>query len=402
LCVNAADVFWTIELQRVQDELTNGNFTKARELAEGFQAEFRDSWAERPIRERQVRKLEYKARMMNVRFALASAQKQCGLYREAKTGLESALNDFEEVRDKLWQQVRISGAYRGAYEQMFLLMWDKGAVRGMANAAQAANAAGETQASLQSELFDLECTHALLLDTLGAMELDCGNLTSAEKRFRDGLKVREFLGGPKLQTLGGPHLSHYATVCRNFGRLFLKQGDERYRNGDVESARKLYDRADAYFSEANGIFEDCEKADLSSLLKAAELGMADLLFNKAELAMARAVYMSEQEKGKNVEDLLDQAEQWLLEAADIIEKQLETRDHPYLIFCWANLAGVSARRVILLDKELEDAAADYVRQSEELIAKRDLAPTCHQATVLQAEKAWVARAGEKVRELTRY
>lgn len=381
------DAFLQIETERLNKELVNGNYKKALELAETYNKEFQDFVKGMSARERYARNLDILWRRINVRAALATSHKYFGNYDEAKQGLESAIDGFEELRDKLWQRIRAAGAYKGAYEQVFLEMWDRGTIRGMVNAANAANAADDAHNSLQSNLFRVELLHAELLDTLGSLELDQGKLAAAERHFRNGLRVREFLGGEKLKDLGGPHASAYATFTRNFGRLFLKQGDDMCSNGNLDLARQLYDRAESYFAEANAVLAGEPGNGLTELAK------ADLLFNNAELAMARAVYLSEgvgrQDQAK---DQLDKAEQALLEASALVEKQLETHDHPYLVYCWADLAGVYARRTILLNKELPEAATEYITRSKKLLENRGIPNTTGQARLLESEKKWIEAA----------
>lgn len=405
----ASDFFWKVEKERVEDAIRQGKYDEALRYAEDFHKEYRKSWTSASQLERNGAKGRFQFYKAIVDFTLAEANRYTGRYDAAKSGYKAAEKAFKDLMNKEFIQYVTANNYKGTFEQIFLAAWDQGTIRGMYNAAQGLNAAdGGMNQSMQNMLMLVDL-RARLFDCYGSMEMDNGDLDAAERIFNQGLDVRESIGGERLDRVVEPHNRVYGTVSRNFGRLFLKRGEKLYEAREFDAALSHLSRSEHYFQKARKLFDFDDlkikesEADSSSSnsdvgkqlrqqLKWMGMRVADLNFNEAELAMAMAVYDAEQSSGEKAGEFLEQADQLLSEASDTVAEFLETRDHPYLIYCWANIAGTAARRAVLLGESCDQEAVEYLEKAEELMAKRSIPADSPEAKAVARERQWVERA----------
>lgn len=408
--VVGSDFFFVLERERVDEAIRRGNYDEALRNATVLEDEYRKAWSQASQMQRNQGRNRFQYYKAVIDAGLADACRYCGRYEDAKGKYKAANKSFEELTRREFAAFCLKEGVRQSFEQWFLAAWDRGTIQGMYNAKRGAELAGDGAANSMRWLLDFAGRRAVCLDCYGSMEMDCGNLDEAERLFNEGLKVRESIGGEKLDAVVEPHNRVYGTVARNFGRLFLKRGEQLYGNGGFSEARGYFDRADHYFRKAEDLFsaarvQPSEQVSSSAGTENYErmeqqlawmaMRTADLQFNRAEWAMAMAVYDAEQASGDQVNDFLDQADQLLSEASDKVEEFLETRDHPNLIYCWADLAGVAARRGVLLRQPLDEEALAYLEKAEDLMKKRNLPENAPQAGVIAKERVWVQRAAGK-------
>jgi len=397
--VTATDFFTEVERDRVNEAMRLGNYQGALDLVVGYEREFEDMRKKASKAEIIEKRWGFRYQEASMHLLRANALRCLGRYDDAKNAYDFALQDFKKIEDELWKRLIHAGSVARHREQVWLEMRDwantTGRIRPLVNAGRSFNDASNQRESLLRLLWELVICHAAVLDQRGTMEMDRGNLNAAERYFRGGLKLREILGDGRLSTeMLGPHGSAYATVARNFARLYLKKGD-------LERAEEYLRLADDRYKEA------VPDADAMPDAHECKLAKADLLFNKAELVIANAELESrvpQPDLGMIDKNLTD-ADEWLQQSSTLLErfspppttssitgKNPRRGDHPYLVFCWAVTAGVAARRSVLLGEPLSPQAVQDMQKADKLIQHYEMPEDAPPMFTVRAEKEWLDKA----------
>jgi len=413
-----ADRLWRVELDRMQIRMADGDYEGALVVAKKFEEEFDDK--KRRLNTPELRASADVIRQAGVwsHIARGVCEKNCGHYRIARGRLELAESKLSENRRLYGQQFAIVlGQYQASQAaQAWAVViddqlawrierWRQQRLRPMLDAMS--NAVYETELS-QMLVYDGLAT--LCVDESMPLRMESAKLLSKAEGYFDlaqEIRERNFQGLTSSFTIHG---DQQATFFRNYGRLFLKRAElklERPETPEDDRLVDLLERSDDYLARAFKEFSSWQfmidemrqlahegsiavankamkkklqekqmgDAEIEAFLRDVKticVGYADLCFNVAELRIVQAKVAADDKDTSQVTAHLDEAEQMLLNGADMLAVVTPQADHPYLVMCYAETAAVAAMRAILLNEELRDDLAQYLDMGKEIMQKRHL------------------------------
>lgn len=132
-------------------------------------------------------------------------------------------------------------------------------------------------------------------------------------------------------------------------------------------------------------------------LKTICLGYADLCFNISELRQLQARVAASTPDTAAVQEKLDEAEQLILNAVDMLGLITPKQDHPTLVIGYAETASIGALRVQLLNESPREDLFDYIDMAKTVMTTRRLNDSTVQGKYLVKAEALceAARAGRK-------
>jgi len=207
--------------------------------------------------------------------------------------------------------------------------------------------ANEQNASAQNALARAVHLHATLYDDFGSLQLDAGKNRHAETLFRKSSLYWSYFAG-----VSSGSSKVYRKHLRNYARLYTKDAERFLSEGTTGEADVALDRADSYLKRAREHLGNSPTSTTPSGGSGTSTAppepddweMADLRYNSGEYNVARS-----DQCGANDPTAafvyLDLAETDVLRALDILV-ELVPAGHPFLAFCFLELSGINARRVL--------------------------------------------------------
>lgn len=335
-----------VEEDRINESLTAGEFDQSLTLAKDLVRDYRRA-QERP---RTHGGLSHKAalpQLLRLNFLLASTARVVGDQELARTLFDKIDRESRLIEADLLKVANMTQFTENMFEQAYLEALDQGKIRGIVNTARAFSQASSQNANAKAMLANAIAFHATLYDEFGALQLDAGKHRHAENLFRKSSQYWSYFTGAS-----GGSSSIYRKHLRNYARLYTKDAELFLRDGASTDADEALNRAEAYLKRAS----ERPRISASSNMPPASSGtspagsepdkweMADLRFNSGEYNVARSDQCGANDPTAALA-FLDLAETDVLRALDILV-ELVPAGHPFLAFCFLELSGINARRVL--------------------------------------------------------
>ena len=377
----AAEAVWIIDEIRFRDALDRGDYA----LAGKRLSELEKSWGNHVEKQqRRARVNENKKNdpfWIHLRYRRAQLEHCRGDYEAAATAYDECLKLIAKRQFALIKSIRVSPIGINASIQSAALHWeqivdflDRGKIASAIKARMQTDAAIDVAEdkiqnaqNLVNEFVGNISEVANLQDGFGAMYLDVGKLRTAKKMFTDSSELRERFFADL--NLGSDFRSASARSARNLGRLELKLAQDALQRGDTPAVHDLAERSEIFLENSEAILSGINgqsffRADGQSRSKLGYyLVLADLKFNRAELAVLRAIACYHADDKEGAMHQLNQAEGLFSKAAHGVMEHLNPK-HPHLLWCWLEMLHIAALREKCCPADSKLAKDSYSRDKK--------------------------------------
>jgi hypothetical protein len=409
-----------IEKDRVNEALAEGNFDKALILANQLlkdykRAIYRNTAGRRP-RGGDPSLLKAQPELIQLTFILATTERMIGDPKRARLLFESLEEDVTALEMRLRAESRVLEYRENQFDQAFLAAIDNyestrgtDRVQRLVNTAAISGAVSAMSDRAADSLATIVAFHARLYDEFGAMELEAGRNRHAESLFRKSTAYYSYFRS--TQETGTSRAKH----LRNYARLYIKDAEELLRMSNTDEADAALDRAEIYLDKARiavhsqpTVASSTSTPDLPNEHIESSEGWetADLWHQFAEYFSARADQAGAVDPVSAL-DYLCKAENAAIHAIDQLLR-LVPDHHPFTVFCFAELAGINARRVIYSEgtqiptwtrQSFAIDMRNYWRRAQDVATKTVKAKENPVFRMLDAERAVCRKAQEFAKKI---